>query len=215
MLGLLVMVAFAFYLTALIAVTVGAGYFVRSRYGWSKKVGRLASFLAFCLMTVPIFWDWLPSSIAYYSYCNNEAGVTQYKTLAQWRAENPGAYENLRIFTDEDREERKALEKTLHIERNGRKIAVLSMTTPRFGTYAYRTKLPWTITKWTTEFIDEEKDELIVKSVEFTAGPGNVLEMGGDSYKIWLNQPYCGKDRAFGQITDEFEKRNLIFDNQP
>jgi hypothetical protein len=210
MLGLLVMVAFAFYLTALIAVTVGAGYFVRSRYGWSKKVGRLASFLAFCLMTVPIFWDWLPSSIAYHSYCNNEAGVTQYKTLAQWRAENPGAYENLRIFTDEDREERYTLQSGLYIERDGGKVRVLSMTTPRFGTYTYDTQLPWMITKWTTEFIDEEKKELIAKLIEFKAGPGNVLEVGGDSYKIWLNQPVCGNDREFWHITKQFEKRNLI-----
>jgi hypothetical protein len=212
MLGLLVMVAFAFYLTALIAVTVGAGYLARSRYSWPKSFAYLASFLAFCLMTVPIFWDWLPSSTAYHSYCNTEAGVTQYKTLAQWRAENPGAYENLRIFTDEDREERKALEEKLYIERDGDKVMVLTMTTPRFGTYSYRTKLPWMITKQTTEFIDQENGEVLAKKVQFKAGPGNVLEMGGNSYKIWLNQPYCGDEHTFWKITDEFRKRNLVSD---
>jgi hypothetical protein len=195
MLGLLVMVAFAFYLTALIAVTVGAGYFVRSRYGWSKKVGRLASFLAFCLMTVPIFWDWLPSYRAYHNYCNTEAGVTQYKTLAQWQAENPGAYENLRIFTDEDREEQSLLEKNRYIERNGDKVRVLAVVSPQFGTYSYDTELPFMITKWTTELIDENTNEVLLKRVRFKAGPGNVLELGGDSYKIWLNQPLCGDEK--------------------
>ena len=209
MLAIAVIFFIIIYFIILLWITFTARRWARN-WGFSRVGTFLWTLLAFSLVFLPVFWDWIPSKISYDRLCREEAGVTQYKTLEQWKAENPGAYENLRIYTDADREEMYALKAQLFIERNGDKINVLSMTTPRFGTYTYRTKLPFMITKWTTEFIDEDTKETLIKLIEFDAGPGNVLELGGDSYKIWLNQPLCGdKGSEFWRITDEFKKRKI------
>jgi hypothetical protein len=42
-----------------------------------------------------LFWDWLPMEISYKNGCEKKAGLTQYKTLEEWQAKNPGVWETL------------------------------------------------------------------------------------------------------------------------
>ncbi|WP_037587897.1 hypothetical protein [Stenoxybacter acetivorans] len=43
-----------------------------------------------------LFWDWIPMEITYKKLCENEAGLTVYKTTEQWQKENLGVWETLR-----------------------------------------------------------------------------------------------------------------------
>ena len=49
---------------------------------------------AFVLFLIP-FWDWLPTVAMHRYYCSQDSGFWVYKTLDQWKAENPGVTETL------------------------------------------------------------------------------------------------------------------------
>ncbi|RLA16804.1 MAG: hypothetical protein DRQ61_05740 [Gammaproteobacteria bacterium] len=42
-----------------------------------------------------MFWDWILTVITHQYSCATEGGFTLYKTLDQWKAENPGVAETL------------------------------------------------------------------------------------------------------------------------
>jgi hypothetical protein len=42
-----------------------------------------------------VFWDWVPTVVAHQYYCATEAGFWVYKTVDEWKAENPGVMETL------------------------------------------------------------------------------------------------------------------------
>jgi hypothetical protein len=44
---------------------------------------------------LPVFWDHIPTVVAHNYYCEKEAGFWVYKTVEQWKAENPGVAEML------------------------------------------------------------------------------------------------------------------------
>ncbi|MEO8384985.1 MAG: hypothetical protein ABI583_07080 [Betaproteobacteria bacterium] len=71
---------------------------------------KLAGIGGFLLVTLPLFWDWVPTVMAHSAYCKKDAGVFVYKTVEQWKNENPGVAEGL---TESDA-------KTIPIE-NGRR----------------------------------------------------------------------------------------------
>ncbi|MBL4680530.1 MAG: hypothetical protein JKY88_07385 [Pseudomonadales bacterium] len=44
-------------------------------------------------MYMTVFWDYIPTEVAYLYYCNKDAGFFVYKSLDEWVAENPGIAE--------------------------------------------------------------------------------------------------------------------------
>lgn len=89
------MLALAF-LSALIiyfGVSAFVGWLVARFSGHSGTRSWLVGLSIFCGMIGLVFWDWLPMEISHKHYCSNAAGYTQYKTLKDWREENPGAWE--------------------------------------------------------------------------------------------------------------------------
>lgn len=61
----------------------------RARNPWLWGLGALL------VMYNLVFWDWLPSKVQHDYYCRNQAGFWVYKTLDQWKQENPGVFEML------------------------------------------------------------------------------------------------------------------------
>jgi len=51
--------------------------------------------LSFLALFVLVFWDYYPTKWVHQYYCEKEAGFWVYKTLEQWKAENPGGVERL------------------------------------------------------------------------------------------------------------------------
>lgn len=91
------MLAVAFFLA--LAVYLALSFLIAKlavrlarRFGWR---GWSLGIPAFVVMLGLVFWDWIPMEVTYRYYCNNKAGFTQYKTIEQWREENPGVWESL------------------------------------------------------------------------------------------------------------------------
>jgi len=89
--GLVVLGAIGLYLLISVAVVVGAIGYARKH---GKKVWRWGGGAALVMYLIP-FWDWLPTVAMHRYYCSTEAGFWVYKTLDQWKVENPGVLETL------------------------------------------------------------------------------------------------------------------------
>ena len=59
-----------------------------------KSAIRWGASAALVMFLIPC-WDWIPTVVAHKYYCEKEAGFWVYKTLDQWKAENPGGMETL------------------------------------------------------------------------------------------------------------------------
>nr|WP_321467019.1 hypothetical protein [uncultured Desulfobulbus sp.] len=91
MIGLMYLMFFIAYLLVSLAV-------VASVVIWAKRRGRNSivwGIGAVLIMYNLVFWDWIPSIIQHEYYCRTQAGFWIYKTLDQWKEENPGVYETL------------------------------------------------------------------------------------------------------------------------
>jgi hypothetical protein len=77
---------FAVYIPLSIWVTHRAVKEARKRNiaGW--KFGLPMAFVMYHL----VFWDWIPTVVIHKYYCATEAGFWVYKTVDEWKAENPG-----------------------------------------------------------------------------------------------------------------------------
>lgn len=91
--GLVVFCVIGLYLLTSIAAVVGAIVYAR-RHG--KSATRWGSGAAL-VMYLLVFWDHIPTLATHKYYCEKEAGFWVYKTLDQWKAENPGVMEALPI----------------------------------------------------------------------------------------------------------------------
>ncbi|MBI4694391.1 MAG: hypothetical protein HY749_10230 [Gammaproteobacteria bacterium] len=91
MLGLAILAVFAVYLWLTVVLARIATAYVRAYHlpGWIG--GGTISLIMFLL----VFWDWIPTAVAHHYYCSTRAGLKVYKTLEQWRVENPGVMETL------------------------------------------------------------------------------------------------------------------------
>jgi len=85
-LTLLILIGLAFMVVVPLAI-VYAKRTAGSKWRWG--VG------AFLLVFLPIFWDWLPTVATHQYYCAKDSGFWVYKTLEQWKDENPGVMETL------------------------------------------------------------------------------------------------------------------------
>lgn len=84
--GLAYLVFFAVYLLVSVAVVRGAIGYARKSGRSAKRWGWGAAFIMYSL----VFWDWIPTVAVHQFYCAKDSGFWVYKTLDQWKAENPG-----------------------------------------------------------------------------------------------------------------------------
>jgi hypothetical protein len=73
-------------------------YKAKRRKGKSDAVAFGWAIAAVVALSLPITWDAIPSWIAFEYYAHKEAGLTVFKTLDQWKAENPGVAETLEPY---------------------------------------------------------------------------------------------------------------------
>ncbi|MEO6976087.1 MAG: hypothetical protein ABI144_09505, partial [Gallionella sp.] len=91
MIGLMYLVFFAVYLLVSVAAVRGAIGYARKNGKSAKRWGWGAAFVMYSL----VFWDWIPTVAVHQYYCAKDSGFWVYKTLDQWKAENPGVAETL------------------------------------------------------------------------------------------------------------------------
>lgn len=91
MFGLAYLVAFVLYLLISIGVVRWAINYARKNGKSAKRWGWGAAFVMYSI----VFWDWIPTVAVHQYYCAKDSGFWVYKTLDQWKAENPGVMETL------------------------------------------------------------------------------------------------------------------------
>ena len=94
MIGIIYLLAFGLYLLISLGIVRWVMWHARNNNKSAKRWGWSA---ALVMYLVP-FWDWLPTVAAHQYYCAKDSDFWVYKTLDQWKAENPGVMEGLASY---------------------------------------------------------------------------------------------------------------------
>ena len=200
MFGLAYLLAFGVYLLISIGVVRWAIGYARRRGRSAKRWGWGAALMMYSL----VFWDWLPTVAIHQYYCATESGFWVYKTLDQWKAENPGVMEGL---VDNSPNEYPNWPSESW---NGQRITSINQ---RFG-MLYKDHLSgpeegellMNVWRWKTELVDKNTGEVLARQVDFSTGNGHI---GGEpELRFWLHSNGCigGRDNAieFGAFLKQF-----------
>jgi len=166
--GVVIFGAIALYLIVTIVVVILAAKVAKKQGRSPWRWGGAAALVMYLL----VFWDHIPTILAHKYYCEKEAGFWAYKTVDQWKAENPGVAETL------DRR----VELKLYDPRNSNRF----WSTQRFYTDISRTPEFHAIRRTEEVFIDAVTQQPLARSINFWRGQsGNVFAMGGslDDYR--------------------------------
>jgi len=144
-------------------------------------------------MYLLVFWDWVPTVVAHRYYCAKYAGFTVYKTLEQWKAENPGVAETL-------------------VPKEGTESAVVGNTTTyelnqRFAWDMVRDPMVLGIKKTDSKVVDKETGEVLAQYIDFSTDirPITVGARSLRDYKFWMASESCESDVASRTRFYEFE----------
>jgi hypothetical protein len=173
--GILILgIAGIYLLISIIIVRSAIRYARRSglstkRWGWGAT---------FVMWLIP-FWDWLPTVVVHQYYCAAESGFWVYKTLDQWKKENPGIMEGLHSKLS-----------IQHIADGSRRI----LLNERFSIEVhYRKPISLLITTITDRLlVDMKTKEVLAKQINV----GSRTSSAGE-YKFLLPLEPCGPDRIF------------------
>jgi hypothetical protein len=190
MFGLAVLVVGAIYLAVLIAVTRIA-YSSAKKRGYSKAKCWLAAAGGFLIVYLPVFWDHIPTVVAHQYYCAKDSGFWVYKTLDQWKAENPGVAE------------------TLVANKTAVSIQNAYVLNQRFNWAIYeRRYFPLNhMMREEWQVVDNKTGEVLARYVNYAASHER-RQAGWTGWKFWLDSPYCMAGRsdqdAFRNVRDDF-----------
>lgn len=189
MIGLIVLAVVATYLVLWIVV-VTVTYKVARRRGTTRKTAWYAAGLACLIMFLIPFWDWLPTVAAHRYYCWKDSGFTVYKTLDQWKQENPGVAETL-VRTE-----------GAPTVQEGNTLKYL--LNQRFVWEAHYHHLPiLPVTVYEDRLIDRTTSAVLARAVDVRTGCGIAMtsEKWWCNWKGWLDQGPCD---ITGKATGEF-----------
>ena len=152
----------------------------------------------FLIIYLPLMWDWIPTDLAHRYYCKKEAGLWIYKTLDQWKAENPGVYETLvydgnipfKWVYDNGNEGKKT------IDFLNKRVGV-SFERKRVISFLI-------LEKYVLEVIDLKNSNVLAKYIDFNYDGGKPAL--GTGYKIWMAAAYCPNGSTLERRFFEFER---------
>lgn len=195
MFGLVVFGLLGTYLLLLVAAPVWA-YRYAAKKGLPHKQRWLWAAGGFLLVYLPVFWDWIPTVVTHRYYCAKEAGFWVYKTLEQWKVENPGVMETL-LYN----------KKLPHVQTPYGSGMVLN---ERF-LYQIRYEGPYLINRWRNEaaIVDRKNGEVIAREIDFSTSHER-RQSGWSGWKFWLDSERCGVEKhrdpgSFSRVTLQFE----------
>lgn len=180
MFGLAVLLAFVLYLLISMGIVKWA---IRHARLWGKST-RLWGWGAAFLMYSLVFWDWIPTIATHKYYCATKSGFWIYKTLNQWKKENPGLAEKLEVTRGKPPERIGDMENYTDTHN----------LNPRFKWVVKKTG-PLLINRWQweKEVIDNKTNEVLARYIDFSTGNGNV---GGEMpLRFWLQRDHCSEGK--------------------
>lgn len=185
MTGIVVIPAVLLYLLLSIVVVRLAIRFARSsgrsamRWGWGAVLG---------MYLIP-FWDWLPTVATHQYYCAKDSGFWVYKTLDQWKAENPGIAHGLHF----------------KLQASRTSYGELYVLNERFSVEVRRkipiTILPTTITE--ERLVDVGNGNVLAKTIRVGSKIDPAVD-GLRGYKFWLGSKSC-VPHGLEKLTAEIE----------
>ena len=197
--GAVILPLMAIYLILLI---VGAAYGWRwaKRRGYSTVKRALCAFGGFLIVYLPLMWDWIPTDLAHRYYCKKEAGLWIYKTLDQWKAENPGVFETLVYNKDRPY-------KVYYDDETGSKSVYFFNERINYSSERKRVFSFLIVKKKIFEIIDSKNNEVLVRYIDFSYNGGSPAI--GTGYKIWMSGLNCSNglvlQNQFFDILNMFE----------
>ncbi|MDO8465396.1 MAG: hypothetical protein Q7S46_09135 [Gallionella sp.] len=185
MFGLAVLVVFGVYLLISFLVVRWAIDYARKNGKSAKRWGWGAAFVMYSL----VFWDWIPTVAMHQYYCAKDSGFWVYKTLEQWKVENPGVMEGLvedkitpmhRVSDDENHTDTQIL--------NQRFRWATEKTHPVFLLSVNRLK---------REIVDSKNGEVVARHIDFGS-----YSAGWGGLKFWTSIESC---------SDGISNRNSLY----
>jgi hypothetical protein len=174
MIGLAYLVALAVYLLISVAVVRGAISYARANGKNAKRWGWGAAIVMYSI----VFWDWLPTVAVHQYYCAKDSGFWVYKTLEQWKAENPGVMETL------------AYDKGAHLLRDGDDVNYTDTYSlnQRFNSRTRHIRVfPLVpVSRDESEVFDTKTNDVLVRYINFGS-----YSAGWGGLKFWTSIQSC------------------------
>jgi hypothetical protein len=181
------------WLAFVVAISLALLYAIRtgrSKWGWG--IG------AFLLVFLPVFWDWIPTVATQQFYCAKDSGFWVYKTLDQWKAENPGVMETL-------------------VNNKGAPSTRQGDMENYTDTYFFNTRFNWVVkhngqllfNRWRheQEVVDTKTKAVLARYVDFSTSQER-QQAGWSGWKFWLASRHCvggeRNDSLMWQFTENF-----------
>ena len=175
---------FVFFIYFLIIV-----FFVRVAAMWARDYKRsvgLWGSVTVLLLLSPVFWDLIPIYAMHHYQCSTNSGLTIFKTLEEWKKENPGVAETL-IATDGDST----------VEGDTRRYRL----NQRFVREDAKSQHWYTLYKKHDQIIDIKTGEVLAAHINFYNNLNNALAGGNNvtlrDYKVWMWIASCGDEVDF------------------
>ena len=164
-------------ITFLVVVPLAVRY--AKKHGRSKWRWGIGAFL---IIYLPIFWDWIPTVVVHKYYCAKEAGFWVYKTLDQWKVENPGVMEGLvankvaiqRVGNDENHIDTVISNQRFNLVNERQQLIALL---PVYG--------------FTMKVVDSENGEVLARYSDSSSGTGR------NSLKFWMRVQGCAEGTEY------------------
>lgn len=179
MLGLIVILVLGGYLALSIFLVV-VTYKSQRKKGRAGRKAWLPAVLVGLVMYLLVFWDHIPTIVAHNYYCDKYAGLTVYKTLEEWKEENPGVVETLSLGKESG---------PFAIDKNTIRFKLNQIVV--YDTVDKGEVL--NIIRRTSLLRDEKNNMVLVKYVDFNTDIMNFSlgTRGFRDYKFWLSRNSC------------------------
>lgn len=190
--GLVVLIIIGAYFLISAGVVAGSITYAQKR---GKSAIRWGFGAALVMFLIP-GWDWIPTVVVHKYYCEKEAGFWVYKTLDQWKVENPGVMEGL-VYN-------KAMP---YVQTpNGIETAL----NQRF-IHVHSYEGPFLFNRWriATEIRDSKNGDVIAREISFSTSQER-RQAGWSGWKFWLDSKRCNieshRDQgSFDRVIAQFE----------
>jgi hypothetical protein len=180
--GLVVFGAIGLYLLISVAVVIGAISYANKHGKSAIRWGCGAALVMYLL----VFWDHIPTLIAHKYYCEKEAGFWVYKTVDQWKAENPGVMETL--------VNNKGAPSNYEVFDDGHGDKNTYLLNDRFNWIVIQQDMSGllSIIRTEQEVKDTKKNEILARYVDFGSGNSVRNTVGPPGpLKFWLSNRHC------------------------
>ncbi len=197
--GALIVGAMALYLLISIGVVVWAIRYAKSS---GKSATRWGLGAALVMYLIP-FWDWIPTVAVHQYYCAKESGFWVYKTVDQWKAENPGVMETLTV------------NKGASPRRQG-ELADYTDThfiNQRFNLLVkHEGPILFNRWRWEYQIVDAKTEEIMARYLDFSTGNG-FISSSEVPIRFWLQSDHCDGGKKYQSGFWQF-KINLQGENR-